>query len=828
MRDRIKSQIGGDHDADVFVGNVHRFCSKFLFEEGLVPAGATVIDDDDAISILSRFTGQDEELTRKNRNLKQGCAIAVHLAAFMHQITHRHPRELRLHPECMDGDDIRAMREICAIQRMDFTADTMTDIYLHTDFYRDAANSQAYPISMHQTVSALLDKMSLARNYEKYKQDNALLDFEDLLLLTYDAVSNKPKGTYKTYSWVQVDEVQDLNPLQLTIVDYFTNDDHPTVVYLGDEQQAIFSFMGARLETLEKLKERCAGNIHRLDENHRSPRYMLRVLNTYATDILGISPELLPSTTDQSEAQEGDLVILTGNTIDDEYQLVSEKAATLKQNYPTETTAIIVNSNADAEILSSRLQDLGVSHFKISGDDVFTSPGVKLLLSHLCLLGNESCFMAWAHLVKGLHVFETNVAARNFVRATMQHGLLPSDYLRNDGLTYVQDFVNRYGSEEIVVFDTETTGLDVLEDDILQIAAVKVRDGQKVEGSEFTVYMRSSRPIPAKLGDIDNPIIEEMKHVDTASHEQGLRAFIDYAGKATLIGHNVNFDYQILSANLRRYLPGTNLSELHPVYLDTLKLARMLWPGLKNYKLKSLLEEFHLEGHNTHLADADVEATVYLANHCFAQSKAILPAQQSFLQRNNIVNRSRDLKRKYAAVWEKARARRFVPDPDGLVHEAERFYAFTLTHKYIEEVPKMRYILRYLSTCLIDSTKEKTLEAQLSAHFMEINTLKEADLCSGDVVDERIYVTTIHKAKGLEFDNVIVFDAVEGRIPNYFNRENKALLAEDARKFYVALSRARRRITVAASAMTFDYHNQPRPRSLTRFMGPLMKFFSAQ
>ena len=194
MRDRIKSQIGGDHDADVFVGNVHRFCSKFLFEEGLVPAGATVIDDDDAISILSRFTGQDEELTRKNRNWKQGCAVAVHLAAFMHQIMHRHPRELRLHPECMDGDDIRAMREICAIQRMDFTADAMTDIYLHTDFYRDAANSQAYPIATHQAVSTLLNKMSLARNYEKYKQENALLDFEDLLLLTLRCREQQARG----------------------------------------------------------------------------------------------------------------------------------------------------------------------------------------------------------------------------------------------------------------------------------------------------------------------------------------------------------------------------------------------------------------------------------------------------------------------------------------------------------------------------------------------------------------------------------------------------------------------------------------------------------
>ena len=43
----------------MFVGNVHRFCSKFLFAEGLVPAESSVIDEDDAVSILARYLGED-------------------------------------------------------------------------------------------------------------------------------------------------------------------------------------------------------------------------------------------------------------------------------------------------------------------------------------------------------------------------------------------------------------------------------------------------------------------------------------------------------------------------------------------------------------------------------------------------------------------------------------------------------------------------------------------------------------------------------------------------------------------------------------------------
>lgn len=65
----------------------------------------------------------------------------------------------------------------------------------------------------------------------------------------------------------------------------------------------------------------------------------------------------------------------------------------------------------------------------------------------------------------------------------------------------------------------------------------------------------------------------------------------------------------------------------------------------------------------------------------------------------------------------------------------------------------------YLSGEMIDPSREPSLYEQLSNHTMEISTLKEADLCGSSNMKERIFVTTIHKAKGLEFDNVIIFDA---------------------------------------------------------------------
>ena len=92
----------------------------------------------------------------------------------------------------------------------------------------------------------------------------------------------------------------------------------------------------------------------------------------------------------------------------------------------------------------------------------------------------------------------------------------------------------------------------------------------------------------------------------------------------------------------------------------------------------------------------------------------------------------------------------------------------------------------------------------------------------------RVFISTIHKAKGLEFDNVIVYDAVEGRYPNFFHKDDKEQVMEDARKFYVALSRAKKRIVVATSTIRLGYNNEPIARQITPFMSPLLPFFTSE
>ena len=137
---------------------------------------------------------------------------------------------------------------------------------------------------------------------------------------------------------------------------------------------------------------------------------------------------------------------------------------------------------------------------------------------------------------------------------------------------------------------------------------------------------------------------------------------------------------------------------------------------------------------------------------------------------------------------------------------------------------KLDYILRFLADDIIDASREPSLKEQLDRHIMEMNTFKEADLCGSTTIADHLFVTTIHKAKGLEFDNVIVFDVVDGRIPNYYSEGNPAQLAEDARKLYVAMSRARRRLFIAYSRQR-QVGRDLKPQRLSRFMGSVRGMF---
>lgn len=809
--------LPGDSIDSLFIGNVHRFCSQLLFDQKLLAENTAIIDTDVSMSIIADFMGEDELKILADTKQRQRYSQVINLQHLMYQCRKHYPGQLMVHRDALSG---AALRELCLAFQLPYTQDSAIQVYEQIDDY--ITTSAFISAEALNTLKALYG----ARHYELYKQANDLVDFEDLLLFTYEALDPRhASAARQSKRWVQVDEVQDLNPLQLAIIDRIAAPD-ATIVYLGDAQQAIFSFMGAQLNTLDFLRQRCGKErLYNFFVNYRSPRYLLDLYNHYAERQLGIAPELLPQTQHDDAPPADALQLIDSFTNIDEANDVARLVDNLYHSHPEETIAVVVAFNTDADEVSKALR---LPHFKISGTDAFSTPEMHLLVAHFNVIVQENNFIAWSRIFTSLKLFTTHSAARNFTRDLLGSGISPTDFLLYDGTTYLQQFMTDYEQRDFIIFDTETTGLNVFEDDVVQIAAIKVRQGRVVD--ELNLFIHTDRPIPPMLGDTPNPLVEEYARQPHLAPAEAFRRFVSFATAGeqlgVLLGHNATFDYQIMRHNMMRRCPEFDMCSLWPAYYDSLKLIRLVAPRLKSYKLRDLLATLHLEGQNSHLANDDIMATLSLVNHCWQQACLLAPAQAAILRkRRQVAQRFRNL---YAELYLHSRQLLFELDnpASDLATEMQYVYRELLHHHRLAEIPKIQYILNYIATEFASpqQTAPCPLASQLEAHLQELNTLKEADLCGSKSMQERIFVSTVHKAKGLEFDNVIVYDAVDGKFPSYYAKSSNAK-EEEARKFYVAISRAKRRLFVALSRQQvspwgrfFDRQPSPFLKSIRHFL----------
>jgi DNA helicase-2/ATP-dependent DNA helicase PcrA len=158
-----------------------------------------------------------------------------------------------------------------------------------------------------------------------------------------------------------------------------------------------------------------------------------------------------------------------------------------------------------------------------------------------------------------------------------------------------------------VVFDTETTGLDTSNDDIIQIAAVEIIKGEP--GKSFECYFATDKDLSPTQA-IHNISNEHLAQKATDKKE-GLSAFLDFIGGDALLAHNAKYDYTILNSNLLRVGLDTVDQEANPLFC-TLTLTRQLCK-LPSYRLGDILTSLGLEGDNSHDAMDDTKATVNLA-----------------------------------------------------------------------------------------------------------------------------------------------------------------------------------------------------------------------
>lgn len=153
-----------------------------------------------------------------------------------------------------------------------------------------------------------------------------------------------------------------------------------------------------------------------------------------------------------------------------------------------------------------------------------------------------------------------------------------------------------------VCVDVETTGLNPKSENIIEIGAVKVVDGQVVD--TFQSFLKPRKPLEDRIVALTG-ITDEML-ADAPTGNLVMPLFAEFCGELPLVGHNLIFDYAFLK---RAMLNEKRSFERKGV--DTLKIARKYLPELESRNLGFLCQHFDIT-HTAHRALGDAQATVQL------------------------------------------------------------------------------------------------------------------------------------------------------------------------------------------------------------------------
>lgn len=165
-----------------------------------------------------------------------------------------------------------------------------------------------------------------------------------------------------------------------------------------------------------------------------------------------------------------------------------------------------------------------------------------------------------------------------------------------------------------VSLDIETTGLSPLFDDIIELSAVKYRDGVAVDS--FSSLVKPESPVDefvTQLTGITNEMLADAPVLFSV-----LPIFIDFVGEDIVVGHNVNFDVNfIYDACESLGLPAFSNN-----FVDTMRLARRMYKDLPNHKLDTLISHFGLDNRTLHRALDDCKLTAVCFLRMMADTEA--------------------------------------------------------------------------------------------------------------------------------------------------------------------------------------------------------------
>ncbi len=252
--------------------------------------------------------------------------------------------------------------------------------------------------------------------FEALKKEYGFVNFNDLLLHFRDLCSENDLG----YKEVLVDEYQDTNALQGTLIDAMNP---PSLFCVGDYDQSIYAFNGADISIIGSFSTKFPNaKVHTLTKNYRSSVPILSL----ATKVIEHNERIYPKKLEVT--REGNFEapkLLAYDELFDQYHAIATK---IRDSFtPQEEIAVIFRNNSTADGIEVGLRELGIPCKRKGGTSFFDSQEVKAVLDLYTLLINESDMMAF------IHVFEF---ARGIGSAMAKELYLALKYVGNGSIFY--------------------------------------------------------------------------------------------------------------------------------------------------------------------------------------------------------------------------------------------------------------------------------------------------------------------------------------------------------------------------------------------------------
>ena len=155
------------------------------------------------------------------------------------------------------------------------------------------------------------------------------------------------------------------------------------------------------------------------------------------------------------------------------------------------------------------------------------------------------------------------------------------------------------------VLDLETTGFSATTEKITEVGIMKIKNGEVLD--QFSCFVNPEKHIPQRVSEVTN-ITDDMV-ADSETIDKVFPKILDFIKDSVLVAHNAPFDMGFLKQNAK------NLGyEFDYTYLDTLSLAKDLFPDYKKYKLGKIADNLGIKVEVAHRALDDVDTTVKVFN----------------------------------------------------------------------------------------------------------------------------------------------------------------------------------------------------------------------